>query len=154
ATSGQNAAGGGIWSKGSLTLENGAQLLSNVVRGGDGGQGGKVSCSKFVNGGNASGGGLYAAGGTASFSSGTLSSNKALGGAAGITVVVIGSPPNQQAYFEALGNGGSAFGGALDVDGGTVSLTSVQVDTNQADGGPLPFSAALSCGIPLANGYG
>jgi hypothetical protein len=156
ATSGQDAAGGGIWSKGSLTLENGAQILSNLAQGGGAGDFGTVSCSKFVNGGKASGGGVFVVGGTANFSSVTLSNNKALGGAAGFTVVVIGSPPNQQAYFEALGNGGSAYGGALGVENGTgtVSLTSVQVTNNQADGGPIPFSASLSCGLPPSNGYG
>jgi hypothetical protein len=154
ATSGQDAAGGGIWSKGSLTLENGAQVLNNLAQGGNAGQGGQVSCSKFVDGGNASGGGVFVAGGTATFTGGALSNNEALGGAAGFTVIVVGTPPNQTAYFEALGNGGSAFGGALDVENGTVSLTSVQATNNQADGGPIPFSAALSCGVPPANGYG
>jgi hypothetical protein len=157
--SGQDAAGGAIWSNGSLTLENGTQILGNVAQGGNGGDGigsgiainFSLLCKEgFANGGNASGGGVYVASGTASFMSATLSNNTALGGESGVIVV-----PN---FAQATGDGGSAYGGALYVAMGGVSLTAVQMNNNAATGGSLALfgSADISCKSqpPPANGDG
>jgi len=155
--SGLDAAGGGIWSNGSLTLENGTQILSNLALGGNGGLGfgDPSNCNRFANGGNASGGGVYVGGGTANFSSTSLSNNGAVGGAAGY------SPASSFTDEFGEGNGGSAFGGALDVAAGTVSLTGVLVNGNAARGGfqwnGFQYSFILcvpSKPPPLPNGYG
>jgi hypothetical protein len=149
--SGRDAAGGGIWSNGSLTLENGSQILFNLAVGGNGGQGiGPIQCNKFANGGNASGGGVYVAGGTADLLNANMSNNVALGGQPGFNVV-------DGFQDSATGNGGRALGGALDVAAGTVSLTGVLVNGNAADGGSTPyFNGFFPCQSfpPPPNAYG
>jgi hypothetical protein len=155
--SGQDAAGGGIWSNGSLTLENGTQILSNLAFGGNGGlgRGTPSNCDKFANGGDASGGGVYVGGGTANFTSVSLSNNFAFGGAAGY------SPASSFTDEFGEGNGGSAFGGGLDVAAGTVNLTGVLVNGNTAEGGYQwnGFQNSFILCVPskpppLPNGYG
>ena len=81
-TPGQSAWGGGIYSNGSLTLENGSQLLSNQVLGGNGGNPYK-SRGPGGDGGDGLGGGLFVFAGTANLTNTTVGSNQAHGGVAG-----------------------------------------------------------------------
>jgi len=104
-TWGAPAAGGGIWSNGSLTLENGTLLEGNNAKG---------MANSFGVGGAAFGGAVYVAGGTANITNTTFTDNNVTGG---------------------LGHGdGNAFGGALYVAAGQVVLTTSTVNNNGAWG--------------------
>ncbi len=131
-TKGQDAAGGGIWSSGNLTLTNGSAVQSNQAVGGSGGFG------TTGTGGNAWGGGLYIAGGTANLTGGTLNNNSAYGGAGG----AISGLSLMTSY---AGNGGSASGGGLFVAGGSVTLASDLLENNIAGGG---------IGVVVGSGFG
>jgi hypothetical protein len=120
-TPGNDAKGGGIWSSGSLTAENGALIQNNQAIGGEGviPPGGCSGCGVVPsNGGSGWGGGLYVAGGTASLSGITVSHNSALGGQ--------GAPS------------GNAYGGGLYVDPATVTLSGDSVNDNQATANANP----------------
>jgi hypothetical protein len=127
---GQDASGGGIYSSGSLTLQNGSLIYGNLARGGTGGA---AYTGSFIShggsGGNALGGGVCIASGTAKLAGITLSGNLAEGGVGGrgwigveIGAVNFGTPGNGE-------------GGGLYVAGGTVSLSSATVQNNNAYGG-------------------
>jgi hypothetical protein len=119
-TPGNAAAGGGIWSYGSLTLENGTVVQNNQAIGGTGGNGpGGV-------GGDASGGGLYVAGGTAYLSGASINNNIAQGGVGGHFTFFNGT--DLGTVYNA---NGSAYGGGLYVAGGKVNLSGDTVNGNQ-----------------------
>ena len=151
---GQDAAGGGIWSSGSLTLENHSVIGNNLAAGGDGGQ------TQFGTGlgGKALGGGIYVAGGIALIEASSVLGNRALGGAGDNTLANLG---------------GSAYGGGVYVAAGSVTLDSDTVGSpsttgyvsyftgdegNSAQGGPstdygLPISGtAFGGGLYVAGG--
>jgi hypothetical protein len=134
-SNGQDAAGGGVWSNGTLTVENGTLIQNNEALGGNGGnasfRGGFAGISNSFggNGGNASGGGVYIAGGTANLTGVTFSGNLARGGVGGEGFI---------AFFNAVehaGTAGDGFGGGLSVGGGSVALCSDTVQNNEAQGG-------------------
>jgi hypothetical protein len=127
-SAGQPAAGGGIWSNGALTLENGTLVNHNNVWGGFG----------FRNSGNGFGGGLYVAGGTLTMTSSTLSNNGAVGGF------------RFGGSFGPYGPVGSGFGGGLYVAGGTVTLSNDTVTNNSA--GVVRFMPGYGGGLYLAGG--
>jgi hypothetical protein len=133
---GADAAGGGIWSGGSLVLENGTAVQNNSATGG---RGGDADGGEIINvggmGGNAWGGGLYVAGGTANLAGATLSDNLAQGGDAGLGNASFGP--------------GNGSGGALYVAAGRVTLTGDVVQNNIARGG-LPDSGGT--GVVSAGG--
>jgi hypothetical protein len=110
---GLQAAGGGIWALGSLTLENGTVIQNNQAVGGNGRD--AVYPHPAGDGGGAWGGGLYA-GGTLSISDTAISNNKVQGGQGG----------------SGGGNGGLAYGGGASLGGGTVMLANDTVTGNQA----------------------
>jgi hypothetical protein len=121
-------AGGGIWSNGSLTMEN-----SSVIAGNSASAVGTNSAT------NAYGGGIYITAGTANITGTTFVHNEAQGGT------------------NNGGSGGSAYGGAIyiaggtvtlnaDIVGGTSSLNSFQ-EMNSATGGSV-------YGYYYGNGYG
>jgi hypothetical protein len=142
ASAGQNAAGGGIYSSASLTLEGSTKVQHNQALGG-GSVGLMVVQGRAPSGGNGSGGGLYVAGGTATLTSVTLSSNTAQGGQ-GVGTNSSGGTG---------GTGGTAFGGALGVAGGTVTLTTNTLSSNVAQGGQ-GGSASAGYGGHGGNGLG
>jgi hypothetical protein len=104
------AAGGGIWSGGSLTLENGTLIQNNQAIGGLGFFGGQFNPGAA--GGDAFGGGLYITAGQANLTAVTVSNNSAIGGG-GATA-------------------GHSYGGGLYLDNATATLSSDTVDNNQA----------------------
>jgi hypothetical protein len=116
---GSIAAGGGIWSSGFLTLENGTVIQRNDAQAGPGVSGGQTAGS----GGAAFGGALYVAGGTLNISDTTFSSNRASGGAGGWSV------------GGTYGAAGNAYGGALYIAAGQVTLTASTLTGNSAIGG-------------------
>jgi hypothetical protein len=141
---GQDAAGGGIWSNGALTLENGSLVQGNYATGGYGGDGYFSACGDGCSvprgyggpGGKGFGGGVYVAGGTVSLTGVTLSSNAATGGGGGDG-------------FYPGGSSGIGYGGGMYVAGGTVSLCITTVASNTAG---VPFTTGYGGGLYLATG--
>jgi hypothetical protein len=135
-----DAAGGGVWSNGTLSLQDltlpgggpiHTLLQNNTAQGGYGGiyyYPTPLSNNPWTaaNGGNAVGGGLYVAGGTADLANAKLANNIARGG---------GGAGTDQAWTEWGGLGGVGSGGAVDIAGGTVAMTGLVVQSNQALGG-------------------
>jgi hypothetical protein len=128
---GYDAAGGGLWSNGSLTLENSTVIQSNMAVGG-------LSDSPGP-GGNAFGGGVYLAGGSANITGTTFTFNTARGGSA-------------SSFSNSIG--GSAYGGAVYVAGGTVALSSDTFGTTSGFVTPTVENAAQIGGDPKGSTYG
>jgi hypothetical protein len=135
---GGDAAGGGLWSSGALTLQNGTLIQSNSAIGGIGGS--SKNAVAGGSGGNGFGGGVYVAGGTVNLTNAILSNNAALGAEGGF-----GSGGFVQ------GDGGSGFGGGMYVASGTVSLGSTTVTSDTAYGGSL-FGSSYGGGLYIAAG--
>jgi hypothetical protein len=121
---GFNAAGGGIYSAGSLTL-TGCTIQKNKAIGVDGGTG--------QAGGAGLGGGIYVAGGTASLTNVTLSNNTAQGGKGGPAGTI--TIPRTGTHHVGPGPGGNGLGGGMYVAGGSVTLRQCSVTGNSALGG-------------------
>jgi hypothetical protein len=151
-----DAAGGGVWSNGTLTLQDQTLpgggsihtlLQNNTAQGGNGGiywfSNTYLIGWTAANGGNALGGGLYIAGGTANLANANLANNVARGGA--------GAGTNQ---VETLwgGLGGAGFGGAVDIAGGTVAMTGLVLQSNQALGGAGGWGDSTLNGTHPGNG--
>jgi hypothetical protein len=142
---GHDAAGGGIWSSGSLTIENGSLLQDNKASGGTGGsarQGGAVENTGGLGGpgGAGTGGGLYVASGSVTVSGSALSSNSAEGGLGGLSQI--------------QSVGGNAAGGGLAIAGGSVSLTATTLDNNTAQGGNEQYDGTVFGGGVPGTGSG
>jgi hypothetical protein len=122
-----DAAGGGIWSSGSLALENNVVFLRNTAEGDDG----LWASSWFGAVGNAYGGALYVAGGTVNSNGSVFIYNTAvMEGAVNLT------------------NPSTAYGGAIYVAAGNVSLSKDAVNTNTAwvttdNGDNIPLGGGL-----------
>jgi hypothetical protein len=128
---GGNAAGGGIWSIGALTLENACLVQGNSAVAGYGGAS------------NAYGGGICVAGGTANITStqfGGLFPNKAEGGTNNYNLA------------------GSAYGGAVCVLAGTVTLSGDSLGGPQGNNGAVDQNVAAAgvsaYGPNYGHGYG
>jgi hypothetical protein len=125
---GADAAGGGIWSGGTLTLQSGTTISANQAVGGRGGSDYFYS-SQTVNGGAggaARGGGVYQASGNVTVSDATLVGNEAVGGVGG----------SEYGFNGISGNGGAGSGGGLYLAGGTLVVKdNSTVKSNQATGG-------------------
>jgi hypothetical protein len=123
-----NAAGGGIWSNGSLTLENSSLVQGNSAVAGYGGAS------------NAYGGGICIAGGTANITStqfGGLFANKAEGGTNNYNLV------------------GSAYGGAVCVLAGMVTLSGDTLGGPVGSNGAIDQNMAVAgMAGSSAHGYG
>jgi hypothetical protein len=137
-TPGQSAWGGGIYSNGSLTLENGSQLLSNQVLGGNGGNPYR-SRGPGGDGGDGLGGGLFVSAGTVNLTNTTVGSNQAHGGVAG-------------AAGTGITFGGTSAGAGIYLSSGTFMGTGVTVVSNQAYTGTGAGGPAYGAGIAIANG--
>ena len=118
-----SANGGGIWSSGSLTLENGTVVQDSMAVGSSG----EESFDAF-------GGAVYIAGGSASISNTTFTANTAA------------------ASVGAGGPDASAFGGALYVAAGEVVMNTSTVNNNIATG-PLEWDyGSYGGGVYVAGG--
>ncbi len=137
--------GGGIWSNGSVTLENGTLLEGNQALG----------CAlNSTQPGDGYGGALYVAGGTVNITNTTFTSNGAYSGldtepglnagnafggaiyiAAGNVVLTTTTVSNSFVSYPRIrgaGSGTTYEGGGLYVAGGTVSLTNDTLDSNKS----------------------
>ena len=169
---GQDAAGGGVWSSGSLTVGNSCVFQANSALGSD-------DTGTNINGGSAFGGAVYVAGGIANISGffgaynqqfrnlaegGIGGSNHADGSAgggaifvAGGTVTVdactIGNPPgalglnSNVAQGPSLSGSGFGYGGGVCVTGGTVVIKNSNIQYNVAGG----YNGG---GVAWGGGYG
>jgi hypothetical protein len=123
---GGNAAGGGIWSNGSLTLENSCLVQGNSAVAGYGGAS------------NAYGGGICVAGGAANITGtrfGGLFPNKAEGGTNNYNLA------------------GSAYGGAVCVLAGTVTLSGDSLGGPVGSNGAVNQNVAVA-GVASSNAHG
>jgi hypothetical protein len=137
---GGNAAGGGVYAAGTVTLTN-VGVAWNVVQGGNGGAGGNGNPGTTLavsgtaghggnggNGGTSKGGGIYVASGTLTLTNCTVTANSAIGtrGGAGGTGFINGTP----------GANESSIGGGLYNAAATVVLQNTRVSGNSADTDP------------------
>ena len=179
--SGKNGFGGGIYlASGTLSLFNDI-FSGNEALGGHGGAGGagggQGTQSKPAytpgqggpggRGGTGAGGALYVAGGTVLIQNDTFGSNQAVGGPGG-TGGTGGSgghgkgdvPGKQGGLGGAGGVGGPAFGGAIYLAGGSLTLTGTTLKKNSAIGGAGGQGGAggpgthVGSGLSILNGTG
>jgi hypothetical protein len=137
---GQDAAGGAIWSNGSLTVENQTVIRHNSATGGAGGY--NYTTQQYGPGGNAFGGGIYIAGGTATITGSTIGIYYPNGGY-GVGNTAQGGDGNRSVP-------GSAYGGGVYVAAGTVTMSNDTLEANQAlAGNDLPYDSVAG-----QNGYG
>jgi hypothetical protein len=127
---GADAAGGGIWSSGTVNVDSGTTIGGTLQGQPNQALGGRGSLGQFGAtgggaGGGGSGGGLYEAGGSVTMSNSILAGNQALGGVGGAKL----------SYSGNTGNGGTASGGGLAVASGTLVLNNDTVQDNTAQGG-------------------
>jgi hypothetical protein len=146
------AEGGAVFSQGTLDL-NGVTVQDNEALGAPGATGSMGNGHNGGNGGNASGGGLYVAGGSVTLTGSTLSADTAQGGQGGrgeptATIGHGGQVPGNG------GNGGNASGGGLYVAGGSVTLTSVTLSADTAQGGQGGWGPVHRHGGNGGNGFG
>jgi hypothetical protein len=128
-TPGHHAGGGGIYSTGGALTLAGATLANNQVLGGRGGD--DSFHHRAGNGGDGLGGGLYATGGSLDISNSTIASNQATGGRGGDgTCTFTGFT-----YTCNGGTGGAGQGGGLYVSGGSLTLATSTLASNQATAG-------------------
>ena len=147
---GGNASGGGVWTAaGSVTIDRTAQVVGNVVFGGNGGAGGNGGNDASGsggggaggaggNGGLARGGGIYTASGNVTVSNSSLVNTNAVfgghgaaGGAGGL-----GSGTQGGGDGGAGGSGGAAQGGGIFAGSGAIFITTAsEVRFNTATAG-------------------
>jgi hypothetical protein len=125
---GHNARGGGLYSTGGALTLAGATLATNQVLGG---QGSGDSHHVGGNGGDGLGGGLYATGGSLDLSNSLIARNQATGGRGGDGFATF---DGYTTHFYG-GTGGAAQGGGLYVNGGSLTLATSTLATNQATAG-------------------
>src|SRR6516165_4748875 len=142
---GHNANGGGIYSTGGALTLAGTTLANNQVMGGRGGD--HNGDASGGDGGSAVGGGLYATGGSLDISDSMIANNRATGGRGGdgyLTYYTISG----YTYSSSIGGGrgGSATGGGLYVNGGSLTITSSAIATDQATGGNRGLAGSAGLG--------
>jgi hypothetical protein len=136
-TAGADAAGGGIWSSGSVTSENGTVIQGNSTGGGNGGSAYQGPYSGYYyshggqgiyggNGGNGFGAGIWSSGSVTSENGTVIQGNLAGGGNGGRAAQLTGAHG---------GNGGNGFGAGVDIAGGSANLSGTTVSGNSASGG-------------------
>jgi hypothetical protein len=137
---GYSARGAGIYSTdGALTLA-GVTVSNNQATGGRGGH----SSGTFYlagTGGSANGAGLYASGGSLDISDSRIANNQATGGRGGDGAVYYTTDYTYSGGVTYVshglgGRGGAAQGGGLYVNGGSLTVASSIIASNQGTGGP------------------
>jgi hypothetical protein len=128
---GHNANGGGIYSTGGALTMAGATIANNQVIGG---RGGDRNGNYFGgNGGSATGGGLYATAGSLDIANSSIASNRATGGRGGAGYLSYTEYGNS--YTVGGGTAGSGQGGGLYVSGGSLTIATSTIASNQGTGG-------------------
>jgi hypothetical protein len=155
AGNGGAAFGGGLYVAGGTLNISDTTFSGNRALGGAGGWHAGVYPADDTYGaaGNAYGGALYVAAGQVTLTATTLTGNSAVGGAGGLAPQVVYNPY----AFPNTGPAGSAYGGALFMAGGTVTLSDDSVESNscqygyQNDPSALP-AVASGGGMVIAQG--
>jgi hypothetical protein len=127
---GHNARGGGFYSTGGALTIAGATITNNQAIGGYGGD--HNGFLQAGDAGSAGGGGLYATGGSLDISDSMIASNRATGGRGGdgyFTATTYGGT------YIAGGAGGAGQGGGLYANGGSLTIATSTIASNQATGG-------------------
>jgi len=128
---GQNASGGALYSTGGALTLAGATITNNQVTGGRGGNSSQVHYPAR-DGGSASGAGLYVNGGSLDISDSRIANNRGTGGHGGDGGAYVTS-----SFLVYLGGrGGAAQGGGLYVNGGSLTVASSTIASDQVTGGP------------------
>jgi hypothetical protein len=146
---GHNANGGGFYSTGGALTISGATIASNQAIGGRGGDLGTFGAGA---GGSAAGAGLYAIGGSLDISNSMIASNRATGGRGGDGTHYTGSLSTLTGNG---GHGGAGQGGGLYVNGGSLTIATSTIASNQGTGGSpgaYGFNAGTGLGGGLFNG--
>jgi hypothetical protein len=131
---GYSARGAGIYStSGALTIA-GATIATNQGMGGRGGDA-VSSYARAGNGGSSVGGGLYASGGSLDVSDSMIANNRATGGRGGDGGSYYTYTATGTHYYGLGGTGGTAQGGGLYVTGGSLTVASSPIASNQVTGG-------------------
>jgi hypothetical protein len=133
------AEGGALLNQGSLTL-NGVTVQNNTAQG-------YSEDITLGDGDNAAGGGIYSSG-VLTVQNSSIQNNQALGGV-GLAAGVLGPT-----YIGPGFAGGSAFGGGLDISGGTATLTSVTLSSNTAQGGAGGMGGCVYDFVPYGTNGG
>jgi hypothetical protein len=137
---GYSALGAGIYSTGGALTLVGATITDNQSFGGRGGDSSRTYYPAGA-GGSASGGGLYASGGSLDISDSRIANNRATGGRGGDGAIYYTTVRTSQGGISFVtdfsgGTGGRAQGGGLYVNGGSLTLASSTIASNQGTGGP------------------
>jgi hypothetical protein len=151
--SGHNALGGGLYSSGGALTLAGATIANNEATGGRGGDSSWIFYPAG-DGGSASGAGLYASGGSLDISESRIANNQATGGRGGDGGFYYSF--GCSCYVDTGGGGGAGQGGGLYVNGGSLTLASSTIASNQATPGPGGFFSgpvAFSAGGGLLIGF-
>jgi hypothetical protein len=127
---GHNARGGGIYSTGGALTIAGATLANNQAIGGRGGD--HNGLLQAGDGGSATGAGLYATGGSLDISDSMVASNRETGGPGGDGYLI---STTSGGYYFGGGAGGSGGGGGLYVNGGSLTIATSTIASNQGTGG-------------------
>jgi hypothetical protein len=154
-SSGFQAEGGGLFLDGGAVTITACTISSNIARGGNGGDGGSADSasggtSVFGNTGGSGGsggdayGGAMTTSGTVTITGSTITGNSAIGGVGGAG----GNGGDAAAFATSTssvlavgglggsgGSGGWGLGGGINVNGGSVSITTSCIDNNSAAGG-------------------
>jgi hypothetical protein len=131
-TPGHTGFGGGVYSTGGPLTLTGASITNNQALGGSGGSGATYGGL----GGSALGAGLFANGSALDISASRIANNRATGGRGGAAGLSCVTRTGCEAF---AGSGGTALGGGLYLYGGSVSVASSTIASNQATGGPPGF---------------
>jgi hypothetical protein len=115
---------------GALTIV-GATIGSNQASGGGGGD--HNGLLQAGAGGSASGAGLYATGGSLDIAASMIASNRATGGRGGDGIVTYTT--HSGSYLGNGGTGGAGQGGALYVNGGSLTIASSTISSNEGTAG-------------------
>jgi hypothetical protein len=167
---GDDAQGGAIYlASGTLDLF-GVTFSDNHAQGGQGGMGGRgggqnpKKTGGYVTGGSggaggaggtAAGGGLYVAGGTVILANSTFNSNRAVGGPGGTGGTGGSGVSNKHGGLGGKGGaGGAAFGGAIYLGQGSLTLTAASLQANSAIGGVGGFGGHGGPGTALVSSSG
>jgi hypothetical protein len=130
---GYSARGAGIYSTGGALTLAGATIANNQAMGGRGGDS-SATHYKARDGGSAAGAGLYATGGSLDISDSTLANNQVTGGRGGDGGCVQFS--GSSCLSGLGGTGGTAQGGGLYVNSGSLTVASSAIASNHGTGGP------------------
>jgi hypothetical protein len=140
---GYGASGGGIYSTGGALTLAAATITNNQASGGRGGDS-SLTHYRAGAGGEASGAGLYASGGSLDISDSRIANNQATGGRGGDGRTYCMPTPSGSCNLVYLGGyGGIAQGGGLYVNGGSLTVASSTMASNEVTEGSAGLNGSI-----------